>query len=295
MTHSFIKITNLQKIEESFEALILDIWGVLWDGIEPYAHAKDSLKKLKAKNVPIILLSNAPRRIHVVKKKLFDIGIHDNLYDEIISSGEICRNNFLNNKSTISKIGKYFYFIGQNEDKSITEGLQLEQVDDIKYADFLLVCGTRDFDDNLGVYKNEMKKALEFKLPFVCANPDKVVIRQNGNLLICAGQMAEYYKNNGGKIYSFGKPYPSAYEACIKYLEKLKPHIKKKEILIVGDSLETDILGANNINIPSLLIASGIHNKDLLIDKGYVSNDQIRKIFSDNASYPNFIMKQFIF
>ena len=66
MTNSFTKITNLQKIEKKFQALILDIWGVLWDGIKPYSNAIESLKKLKAKNKPVILLSNAPRRINLV-------------------------------------------------------------------------------------------------------------------------------------------------------------------------------------------------------------------------------------
>ena len=295
MDKKFTKISNLKIIEKNFHALILDIWGVLWDGIEPYANAKNSLKKLKNKNKPIILLSNAPRRASVVRNKLNKIGIHSGLYDRIISSGEICRDNFLKKKSLISKIGKSFYFIGQKADKGITEKLPLVEVNSIKKADFLIVCGTRNYHDNLNTYKDELNEALSLKLPFICSNPDKVVIRQNGNLLICAGRMAEYYQNNGGKVYSFGKPYSSAYEASMKCLKKLKPDIKKEEILIVGDSLETDILGANNFNIPSLLVASGIHNKDLLINKKYLSDTKIKKLFAKNNSYPNFMIKEFVY
>ena len=105
------KIEGIKSINHIFEAYIVDIWGVLWDGIEPYTNAKKTLQSLKKLNKPILLLSNAPRRAKVVKDKLNSIGIHEKLYNKIISSGEICRNNFLTNKSVISKVGSSFYFI----------------------------------------------------------------------------------------------------------------------------------------------------------------------------------------
>ena len=289
------KIEGIKSINHIFEAYIVDIWGVLWDGIEPYTDAKKTLQSLKKLNKPILLLSNAPRRAKVVKDKLKSIGIHEELYNKIISSGEICRNNFLTNKSVISKVGSSFYFIGQDTDKCITEELPLTEVGKIKDADFLLVCGTRNFNDGINIYKKELDLALKFNLPFVCVNPDKYVIRKEGKLLICAGIMAEYYQSNKGIVFSFGKPFSKAYEECIKYLKTLKPHIKKKQILIVGDSLETDILGANNCDMASLLIANGIHRDDLLFNQNYLSSKKIIKLFSRYNACPSYITKDFTF
>ena len=56
------------------EGLILDIWGVLWDGIDVYPEALNTLQKLRKRNLPIILLSNAPRRSNIVSEKLSKIG-----------------------------------------------------------------------------------------------------------------------------------------------------------------------------------------------------------------------------
>ena len=143
MVYTVKILSELKQIESKYKAFIIDIWGVLWDGLEPYEKSIVTLKKLVSLNKPIILLSNAPRRSNVVSKRLKDIGIDDTCYDTIISSGEICRVKFLENRSKIEKYGNTYYFIGQAADKTITELLPLKETKNIKEANFLLVCGTR--------------------------------------------------------------------------------------------------------------------------------------------------------
>ena len=90
----------------------------------------------------------------------------------------------------------------------------------------------------------------------ICANPDLEVIRGKKRE-ICAGSLAQRYEELGGKVKYFGKPYKEIYEKSLKLL-KIK---KNNKILALGDSLRTDIAGANNFGIDSLLITSGIHQK----------------------------------
>ena len=90
-------LTSLYEVYDNYDAYIVDIWGVLWDGIEAYEHAKDTLEKLKKHKKAILLLSNAPRRASLVAQRLRSIGINNSHYDMIISSGEVCREMFLNN------------------------------------------------------------------------------------------------------------------------------------------------------------------------------------------------------
>ena len=99
-------ISKISDIEENYRAFILDIWGVIWDGLEAYDEAVSSLEKLKKKNKPVILLSNAPRRARTVEKRLEEIGVKRDLYTKIISSGEICRKRFLKDEYILSKTGK---------------------------------------------------------------------------------------------------------------------------------------------------------------------------------------------
>ena len=70
MTNYLKTLSKLREIEFKYKAFIVDIWGVLWDGIEPYENSIPTLKKLISLNKPVILLSNAPREQKVVSKKL---------------------------------------------------------------------------------------------------------------------------------------------------------------------------------------------------------------------------------
>ena len=62
MTDEFNILTKLSDIEIKYKAYIVDVWGVLWDGIEPYENSTKTLKKLINLGKPVVLLSNAPRR-----------------------------------------------------------------------------------------------------------------------------------------------------------------------------------------------------------------------------------------
>ena len=86
----------------------------------------------------------------------------------------------------------------------------------------------------------------------VCTNPDLVVHR--GSIKeYCAGSVAKVFKDLGGKVVYFGKPFPDIYNFCIK---------KNERVLAIGDNLNTDILGANNLKLDSLFIIEGIHKEE---------------------------------
>ena len=62
---------------------------------------------------------------------------------------------------------------------------------------------------------------------------------------------------------------------------------KKNKTIMIGDNLETDILGANNFGIHSLLIASGVH-KLVHPNKGGVLKgelNELQKNFKVDANY----------
>ena len=293
---SYKSLKNINQIIKNYDAFIIDIWGVLWDGIEAYKYAKLTLEKLKEKGKNIILLSNAPRRSDIVSDKLKSIGINNNLYDNIVSSGEVCREECLSNKKKRSLLGENYYFIGQELDKGIATNLEIKEVSSIDKSSFLLVCGTRDFDHTLSNYKKELNEALKYNLPLVCANPDKVVIRQNGQLITCAGILADYYQNNGGEVFRYGKPFQAMYKKSFNILKNLNTKLALNKVLVIGDSLETDILGANNNKLNSLLITNGIHKHELSNNNNYeIYKNSIDMLCKKYSAFPNYIIKDFIF
>ena len=92
----------------------------------------------------------------------------------------------------------------------------------------------------------------------VCANPDLEVIHA-GAREICAGALAARYEALGGTVRYHGKPHPSVYRTCFDLLGRVDP----RRIVAIGDSLRTDIAGANGVGIDSLLVTGGIHAEEL--------------------------------
>jgi HAD superfamily hydrolase (TIGR01459 family) len=154
-------------------------------------------------------------------------------------------------------LGHRCLHIGSERDLEIREGLDLEYVDAAAEAQFILNTGPAGWDDRIEDYEPLLRQALGRELPMVCANPDLVVMR-GSTLHLCAGALAKWYEEAGGRVRWHGKPYCSVYDSCLRLLgiEDRSP------ILAIGDSLRTDIAGAAGAGIDSLLIAGGIHAEE---------------------------------
>jgi HAD superfamily hydrolase (TIGR01459 family) len=283
---------DLNFMIKDSEGLILDIWGVLWDGINVYPEALNTLKKLKKLNIPIVLLSNAPRKSEIVSEKLSKIGIKQELYDKIISSGDVCRNALINNTNLVS--GLKYYFIGLKEDNDLLNNTRFQKSQTPEDSDFILITGPRDFDHILKDYTDELKKCLKNKLPMICANPDKIVVRQNGKKIFCAGAIAEDYTKLGGAVKQFGKPYKNVFVEALKHLKKLSPKINLNNVSIIGDGLETDILGGNTVKINTVLITSGILSHTLNTQYGQRPDlKKLNKAISSSGNFPKYAVNTF--
>ena len=283
---------DLNFMIKDSEGLILDIWGVLWDGINVYPEALNTLKKLRKLNIPIVLLSNAPRKSEIVSEKLSKIGIKQELYDKIISSGDVCRNELINNTNLVS--GLKYYFIGLKEDNDLLNNTRFQKSQTPEDSDFILITGPRDFDHILKDYTDELKKCLKNKLPMICANPDKIVVRQNGKKIFCAGAIAEDYTKLGGIVKQFGKPYKNVFLEALKHLKKLSPKINLNNVSIIGDGLETDILGGNTVKINTVLITSGILSHTLNTQYGQRPDlKKLNKAIFSSGNFPKYAVNTF--
>ena len=248
-------ISGLGEIAGNYDGFILDLWGVLHDGSHPFPGTIDALTRLKEMGKRTVVLSNAPRRAEMVAKRVAEIGIPRDLYGGIHSSGEEAWRHLASRDDPFFRsLGRRCYFIGPPRDDPLMVGLDLERVEDMARAEFVLAVGPADWEESLAPFEPILKAARKRDLPMVCANADLVVMHQ-GRRSICAGAMAEYYEQIGGRVRWHGKPYLSVYETCFDLLGIAD----RKRILAVGDSLRTDIAGAKAAGIDSVLVASGIH------------------------------------
>ena len=274
-----IKLITLEEIEDKYNVFFIDLWGVIHNGLELFKNVKNVLNRLKKKNKIIVFITNAPRRSYVIADQLNDFGLSKKFYNNIISSGEI---TWLSLKKNFEK--KKCFMIGPPRDFHLIEGLDIEVVEDYsKGVDIIINTGPWGDDDILENYTDMLNSLIKFNSLMICSNPDKTVIRGK-SFMICAGLLAEYYEKIGGKVIYYGKPHNNIYEFCYKILEG------ENKILVIGDSLENDIKGANLQKLDSVLITDGIH-REVNINKD-IDKEKLDDLIKKKNIKPKFVMRK---
>ena len=249
-------LDHLAAIAPEFDGYIVDLWGVVHDGLTPYPGAIDCLLRLRDAGRRVVLLSNAPRRVGPVREGLQRMGLPDDSYDGILTSGEATR-ALLEHRADpwIAAIGRRVLHLGPQKDANLYQGLDLEIVTDPADADLLLNTGPDDdaADDVLAVHMPLLRASAAAGVPMLCANPDLEIVR-GGHRIICAGLLASAYAQLGGRVRSIGKPYPEVYEQVRTMLG-----VPRERVLAIGDALATDIAGAKAASIASCWVLGGIH------------------------------------
>ncbi|HLI20196.1 MAG TPA: TIGR01459 family HAD-type hydrolase [Stellaceae bacterium] len=251
-------LPGIAGIIDRYDAVILDVWGVLHDGAKPFPGVLDALRRLRAVGKATLVLSNAPRRAEPVAKRIAEVGIARDLYDHIHTSGEeTWQHLYRRDDAFHAALGRACYHIAPSRESDVLDGLDLERVDDIAAAEFIHNTGPWGWDENVDGYEEMLQAARRRDLPMVCANPD-LVVHHLGRRAICAGTIAQRYEAIGGKVRWHGKPYPGVYKQALDKLGIADP----KRILGIGDSLRTDIAGANAAGIDAIVVAGGIHYEE---------------------------------
>ena len=257
-------LQGVSEVADRYEGFILDLWGVVHDGVTVFPGVIDALERLRAAGKKLVFLSNAPRRAHIVAEQLNAFGVTDLLYDGVMSSGEVTWRYLDARPDDWSQsLGQSCLQIGPDRDLGILKGLDIDPAKSVAEADFILVTGPNDRMHSAEPYDAMLREAHADGKRMICANPDREVIR-GGIRQICAGAIAERYENLGGEVRWHGKPDPTIYEECFQFLKTTN----KSGILGIGDSYTTDIKGANMAGLDALLVAGGIHGSDLIHTSG---------------------------
>ncbi|TAN48214.1 MAG: TIGR01459 family HAD-type hydrolase [Rhodospirillales bacterium] len=283
-------LPGLAALAGRYDAFILDLWGVIHDGTKPYPGAGDTLARLKALGKSTVLLSNAPRRAHALIEAMTGMGIARDLYGGVMSSGEAVHRELKDRTDPVfAGLGKRLYHLGPERDRNVFAGLDYQDAP-LDQADFVLNTGPVDFSESVADYETVLQQAARRRLPMICANPDITVIRL-GVPVVCAGALAERYRELGGHVAERGKPDPAIYPVCLELLG-LKPGQKA---LAIGDGLHTDILGANAAGIDSALVAGGIHRAELGLAWGASPSAQgIEKLLAVHQGNPLYVLPTFV-
>jgi HAD superfamily hydrolase (TIGR01459 family) len=250
-------LDGIAPLASHYDGFILDLWGVVHDGVKLYPKARHTIQRLRERGKRIVMLSNAPRRAAMAAAGLTRLGIEPDLYDGVMTSGESVWHALRTREDPwFAGLGRRAFFLGPGRDLPLLEGLDVELALTPAEADFVLNVGADEAVDDrrLEPHRPALEACLAAGLPMVCANPDIIIVR-DGVQILCAGALAQLYAEMGGDVRQRGKPDAAVYGPTLAMLD-----VPPGRILVVGDALRTDIAGAAGVGLESCWVLDGIHD-----------------------------------
>ena len=105
-------IENLAEVSDRYDALLVDLWGCLHNGIEAFPEAVAALQGFVSRGGTVLLLTNAPRPRLGVEKQLALMNVPDDCWHTITTSGDSARAAMFR-----GAVGSKVYFIGEDRDQ----------------------------------------------------------------------------------------------------------------------------------------------------------------------------------
>ncbi|WP_054775021.1 TIGR01459 family HAD-type hydrolase, partial [Methylogaea oryzae] len=231
-------VAGTAAFADRYRTFLVDQWGVLHDGRQPFPGAVDCLRRLMAQGKQVAVLSNSGKPAADNVARLRAMGIPEDCYTAVVTSGEVVRNALAARTPPFPpSLGRRCFLLSSDGSDSLVRGLDLELTPTVADADFILLAGVAD-----GLPLEHYLPLLECGgnrgLPLICANPDLVRFSPQG-LTFSAGELARRYEQLGGTVHYIGKPHEAIYRYCGQVLADFDP----AQAVAVGDSVGHDVSG----------------------------------------------------
>ena len=252
-----------KKILESIEVVIVDAYGVFNFGEGISQSVINTFKKWMEQGKKVYILSNTTAVndgcIKSYEKKGVIKGVH---YTDMMTSGQFAYEDI--QAGNLPLEGKKYHVFGTANFKKldpvpvIFANSPYELVKDVKEADFIY-CGIPQLLDEEGCpydsvevsdFEVQVRELVKSEKPMVVANPD-MTANEGGRFVVRQGTIGKLYQEMGGTVITYGKPDPRIYYAL---LERYCPGVRKDKVIMVGDTLRTDIKGAQRAGIRGALV-----------------------------------------
>ncbi|MBZ9822848.1 TIGR01459 family HAD-type hydrolase [Mesorhizobium sp. CA4] len=274
-----VHLDGIAALAERYDVFLLDQFGVLHDGQQPYPGAVEALSALKRAGKTVTLISNSGKRAEPNERRLLKLGFEAGSWDHFVSSGEVAWRVF-RNMTNLGELraGTRCLLISRDGDRSAIEGLPLVLTERGENAELVLIAASESDRYDLDHYRGLLGPAAARKIPCFCTNPDRIMLTAIGPRF-AAGEIADIYERLGGSVTRIGKPYPAIYEAALA----LSGNPARGNAICVGDSVEHDIAGGRAAGVPTALVKSGI-----LADSG-----DLTALFEELGAWPDFTLDAF--
>jgi len=254
-----MKEVSFLSIAEKYKAIFLDSYGVIKNYKGLIEGVQNTIDFIRNRGIALRILTNdASRSQHQQAESFYKLGIRTIETHEIITSGMMAR-QFLQNKINSGKIAylgtenSAEYILQSGLEHIAIRDIQLDNIEDVSAFVFL---DDEGFDWNTDI--NKTVNLLRRKnIPVIVANSDKLYPVSKNDVSVATGSLAKLVESMlNKKFIHFGKPDSQMFMYAFDQLNQ-KSFYSKDEILMVGDTLSTDILGGNKFGVKTVLVLTG--------------------------------------
>ncbi len=256
-----MRTKSFRSVVRDYRAVFFDAFGVLKNHSGLIKGIGDTFKYLEKKNIPYYVLTNdSSRSPEALSNWYQQRGLECITTDKILSSGMLAM-EFFNTKMAN---GKTVGYIGTKDSAHYIETAGLNTVsisdidlDNLEHIQSFAFLDDEGFDWNVDINKtiNLLRKK---NMTVIVANTDKNYPINHFDISVAVGGLADLVeKILGKKFIRFGKPDAQMFLLAYERALVDTPDIKRKEILMVGDTLFTDIIGGNKFGLDTALVLSG--------------------------------------
>lgn len=274
------------SIASKYKVIFFDSYGVLknYKGLIP--NVQKVIDELRSQGKIIRVLTNDASRSPEQQAIRFESsGLKGLQTHEIITSGMMA-SLFLQQKI---KRGRVAYLGTENSALYITKvGLEAVAVSEIDFEQIQDIAAMVFLDDEGYDWNTDLNNTLNLlrkkKIPVIIANTDRIYPTSKNDVNIATGGIAKLLESVlGRKFIHFGKPDTQMFNFAYEEIKK-QGDFGKEDILMVGDTLKTDILGGNKFGIATALVLSGntsFKNVEVQINSTGIIPDYICQSITD--------------
>ncbi|KQI69095.1 HAD family hydrolase [Loktanella sp. 3ANDIMAR09] len=281
-------INSFLDVAGDYDAAFVDLWGCMHDGIRAHPAAVTAMQNYRRAGGRVILVTNSPRPWSSVHKQINGMGVPDDAFDAIATSGDSARAAMFK-----GAVGSNVWFIGEDHDAAFFNPMDI--LDDpvtinrvpLDEADGIVCCGPFDPMAHPDTYRPQFLAAKQRSLKLLCANPD-IVVDRGETREWCAGALAQLYTEMGGESLYFGKPHPPIYDLARRRLAQIDPEADRSRIICIGDGIRTDVLGGQQEDLDTLFITGGLAAAETLTENAGPDAEALSRYLDAEMVSPTF-------
>ena len=256
---------DIEAIFDHYDAVFFDAYGVLVDGIDALPNAEQLLNIMNASAMNYFIVTNdASKSIESLSNKFQSQGMRIPV-ERIVNSGSLISGYYRDE----DLVGRPTLVLGTKDSRTYVSGscAKILSLDSNSEPDVILFTHSSpyDWESTLKHLLNLVSKRFKQKKPVRMVLPNTDFIYQDGKADFGMGAaafvetleealMRLHGKHEVLRAAKLGKPHPPIFTEAIR-------RAGSNNAIMIGDQLETDILGANNVGLDSAVVTTGINKR----------------------------------